>query len=97
MGVSLLRGRLSPLQALELVASRVTDEGLAIARVRYTSAGVLRARGFLVEHTPTKVNPDHCSALWRREHEADFTAPWPNDVEETFRQCFNEEKEEEPQ
>ena len=47
---------------------------------RYTTAGILRSRGFLVTHTPTKRIPEHVSVSKDGE--------WDVDVCNDFDSCF---------
>lgn len=51
-------------------------------RVRWCLAGTLRTKGFEVQHTPTRRNPDHCSVSHRDE--------WTPAVAGDFDSCFTE-------
>lgn len=78
--VSLILGRLSPAEA-----SRIVRRSLAPAPfdgVRYATAGKLRAAGFVVMHTPSRMNPNHVSVS--------RTTEWGANEESAFDECFDE-------
>jgi hypothetical protein len=86
---SLLKGRLSPEQAHDYVTS--TGRGLERARVRYTTAGDLRAAGFTIVHTPGRIREGtHVSVIL---HNGDPLGaphmPWTNAAAARFSACFN--------
>ena len=84
--VSLIRGRLNAREAATLIRRQgeryeVTDRD----RVRHTTAGRLRAAGFMVRATPSRRIPGHVSAeLQDPEH------VWDNSVRSRFDACFEE-------
>jgi hypothetical protein len=66
---------------------------VAAAGVRYTTAGILRAAGFAVIHTPGRKGEDygHVSAVWPADNPLDEPDPkWPVPVQEAFAACFTE-------
>ena len=84
--VSLIRGRLSVREATTLIRRQgehyeVTDRD----RVRYTTAGRLRAAGFVVRATPSRRIPGHVSAELQ-----DPEGVWDNSARSRFDECFDE-------
>lgn len=69
-------------QVTRIVAGRFPD---IRDRVRHTTAGRLRAAGFVVMSSPTARNPDHVSV-----YGPDGTVPWDDDKQAAFDMCFQE-------
>lgn len=92
--VSMLRGRLSTLEACEYASVRgpLTEAALARAGVRYTTAGRLREKGLAVIHSPGKIKDGpHVSVVWPDDNPLETqVAPWPPGVSELFEACFND-------
>jgi hypothetical protein len=89
--LSLIRGHLSPEEATRYRLPRATRRDFRRARVRYTTAGVLRKAGFAVVHTPSgRINDDpHVSVVWPAEAPLERQdIPWPEEVKARFAQCF---------
>jgi hypothetical protein len=78
--ISLIRGRIGEQDAGKIVCRKYVRMARAIHAVRYTTAGELRSKGFIVTHSPTKRNPDHVSVEWRGD--------WTDEVSATFDTCF---------
>lgn len=82
--LSLLAGRLTGAEAGAIVRNDQTviqfPEGHG---ARHTTAGTLRAAGFMVFHSPSKKNPRHVSAQWPES--------WDDRVSEAFDECFEPE------
>jgi hypothetical protein len=76
--MSLLLGRFTPETGAATAFRRPTQPGRDACR--YTTAGRLRAAGFTVRHTPTKMVPDHVSVY----RDGDWTA----EVARVFDACF---------
>jgi hypothetical protein len=77
--ISMIAGDVTVEQATALVRSRLV-EGHPDHAVRFTTVGALRSAGFLVENTPTRMNPEHVSVTWPGD--------WTGDVCERFESCF---------
>lgn len=80
--ISLVLGRLSVVEITAFVAARHADAGDA---VRYTTAGALRARGFVVQSTPTRRIPGHVSVT-----APGGQIPWDDRTSALFEECFKE-------
>ncbi len=81
--LSMIRGRIGVEKATAYVR-RGAPAGPS-DRVRYTTAGVLRAAGFRVQHTPTARNPDHVSISVPLGH-----VEWDTEQELAFIGVFDE-------
>lgn len=69
---------------------------IAMASVRYTTAGQLRAAGFAIVHTCGRKGEEygHVSAVWPDTNPLDEPDPqWPAEVQAEFAACFTEEEE----
>lgn len=82
--LSLLLGRYSAKDAGWRVLKRAPGKN---ARVRYVTAGALRARKFIVTHTPNLKNPDHVSVTV-----ADSSNAWNNAQQDALDNAFNDAK-----
>lgn len=83
-GVSMVRGRHTPLELRCLIVKGNPPSDLSNEGARYTTAGALRNRGFEVHHSPTNRIPDHVSVAYRGD--------WNDDVALLFEQCFHDHK-----
>lgn len=95
-GLSVLRGELTLEEATRYILPREpTEQDLTRARVRWTTAAVLRRIGFAVVHTPGEVRGSvHCTVAWPDADPLENPqVPWPPEVSEAFDACFNEEGE----
>lgn len=93
LSMSLLRGRLTRLEAFRYVRGRLpTESELQRILARYTRAGRLREAGFAVVHTPGRILQGiHVSVVWPNEDPLDRQdIPWPEGVPERFDRCFTE-------
>jgi hypothetical protein len=82
--VSLLWGRVTVDEA-----RRIVDKwGSPLSAVRYTTAGALRARGFIVRHTPTGPNPKHISVF--PPIDGNDPKEWDDALAKSFSDCFTE-------
>ena len=78
--VSLLLGRLGVEEAAVLVFKWAHP----LSAVRYTTAGTLRAKGFIIRHTPSPGNSKHVSVLVPPSTE------WDETLAKSFDECFTE-------
>lgn len=76
--MSMIRGRVVELEAGRLVGHEGRPE---LFRARYTTAGMLRSKGFRVEHTPTLTNPHHVSVVIDDD-------VWTEATGAMFNECF---------
>jgi hypothetical protein len=81
--ISLIRGRLSVDEVFRVV-NRGTDKAYDDDGARYTTVGELRAAGFRVGATPSRLIPGHVSVT------LDDETAWTDDVCVTFSACFTE-------
>lgn len=79
-GLSMIRGRVAAAKAHMIVGMQAPRPGDG---VRHTTAGMLRQAGFIVEHDPTQVNPDHVRVTVRGD--------WSIERAKRFEGCFTEE------
>ncbi|MHB1536039.1 MAG: hypothetical protein ACYC1D_15800 [Acidimicrobiales bacterium] len=84
--VSLIRGQLTAREAANLVRRQgeryqLTDQD----KVRHTTAGRLRAAGFVVRATPTRRVAGHVSAELQSSEDV-----WDNSARSRFDECFDE-------
>lgn len=77
--VSLLLGHYDEEEAAQIVARHGKLPGDV---VRYTTAGTLRALGFVVSHTPTKRTATHVSV--------EFPGTWDDKTDELFEEAFQQ-------
>ncbi|GAB3818703.1 hypothetical protein GCM10027605_71740 [Micromonospora zhanjiangensis] len=82
--MSLLLGRLGVKEAAKLVFKWQHP----LSAVRYTTAGTLRARGFVVRHTPSPSIPQHTSVL--APTLGGEPIEWDEDLAKIFAECFTE-------
>ncbi|MGS2613630.1 hypothetical protein ACVCAH_03725 [Micromonospora sp. LZ34] len=82
--MSLLWGRLEVREAAILVFKWAHP----LSAVRYTTAGALRARGFVVRHTPSGSIPQHTSVL--APTLGGEPMEWDEDLAKIFAECFTE-------
>ncbi|GGO30827.1 hypothetical protein GCM10010116_61730 [Microbispora rosea subsp. aerata] len=89
--VSLLKGKWTVEEASRYRRKILSDRDLRQADVRFTTAGILRSKGFAVVHTPGKIaGGPHVSVVWPPHDPLNRQdVPWPPDVVESFAQCFN--------
>lgn len=80
-GLSLLRGRLTPLDAAQAVRGR-KELVMGADGVRHTTSGKLRDAGFVVIHTPKKAKLGHVTVS--------FPSDWGEDTDNMFDSCFDE-------
>ncbi len=81
--LSLTLGRLTVEEITQLIVGRPARP---FDRVRYTTAGQLRALGLVVTSTPTSRNPNHVSVTMQ-----DKQVPWDYGTQEAVDGCFEEE------
>ncbi len=79
--LSLIVGQVSLELACELVPGRGPIPG---DDIRCTTVGLLRERGFIVEHTPERAFPQHVSVTLPDEPDR-----WHADVKQWFQDAFN--------
>lgn len=78
-GMSVQIGRLSPAEMVEVMmpwrSPRPHDA------VRHASVRRLREAGFIVRHTPSRLQPNHATV--------EFPTDWTDDVTEAWHDCFS--------
>lgn len=79
--LSLILGQVDLELACELVPGRGPIPGDAL---RFTTIGLLRERGFIVEHTPERAFPQHASVTLPGQPDR-----WHADVKQRFQDAFN--------
>lgn len=79
-GISMIRGQVSASEAHRIVGLQAPRKGDG---VRHTTAGILRAAGFVVQHDPSQANPDHVRVTVRGE--------WADSHAERFEGCFTKD------
>ncbi|NRQ51566.1 hypothetical protein [Aeromicrobium stalagmiti] len=93
VGLSLQKGTLSTTGARDAMLGKArSSKPKTGSRVRYSTVGTLRDNGFEVIHTPRKIaNGTHVSVVWPNTNSVyDAFVPWPEDVTQTFNECFDE-------
>ena len=93
-GMSVQAQRMTAEEICETVHGTPTQTAMAEALVRHTTVGVLRAKGFVVLHTPGMYSyqKKHATVAWPDE---DHSIPdvvqskWPTEVRDNFDSCFN--------
>lgn len=83
--LSFLRGRAMLDEAARSVNRRKTTGATPGDGVRYITAGSLRAAGFRVWHSPTRLNPSHVSVA-----NVDGSAVWTDDEIDAFKVCLTD-------
>jgi hypothetical protein len=84
--MSLIMGRQTAMAAALLVTKTVPP----CAAARWTTAGQLRAQGFVVLHSPTKGNPLHVSVFPPGGPQEPIE--WEDTLANRFHQCFTVDK-----
>lgn len=79
-GLSLLKGQLSVEEAAFYVRVRSGRRPVFGDRVRYTTAGELRSKGFRVFGNPSRANPNHVRV--------ETPGVWDHHRAEKFNKCF---------
>ncbi|GIG85139.1 hypothetical protein Pen02_00750 [Plantactinospora endophytica] len=82
LDLSLILGRQTAMAAALLVTKTVPP----VAAARYTTAGALRRRGFVVKHSPTKGSPLHVSVFPPQGEVG--PVEWDTSLAKAFDECF---------
>lgn len=92
-GMSLQIGEWEADELCEHIFGSPPKGHVELADVRYATAGVLRAAGFVVVHTPGRLGSqkDHVTAGWPGPDGELTVFPWPDNAPALFHQCFNGE------
>jgi hypothetical protein len=94
LGLSVLRGEISLEDATRyVIQAEPTERDLMKARIRRTTAEVLREAGFAVVHTPGRRvrASSHCTIAWPDSDPIQMPhVPWPSEISARFDSCFNE-------